>query len=69
MESYEKQLEEFKTFGSLENLPKYLKKAQHLDTRIQNAQDKIDRFNEEEAAYGWEQSQYPQQKEVIIFIP
>jgi dynein heavy chain len=66
LESYEKQLEEFKTYGSLENLPKYLKKAQHLDTRIQNALDKIDRFNEEEVAYGWEQSQYPQRKKVII---
>ncbi|XP_021921863.1 dynein heavy chain 7, axonemal isoform X5 [Zootermopsis nevadensis] len=65
LELYEKQLEDFNTFGSLENLPKYLKKAQHLDTCIQNAQDKVESFNKEEVAYGWEQSQYPQQKELV----
>jgi dynein heavy chain len=59
LESYEKQLDELKTYGNLEDLPKYLKKVEHLDTRIKNALDKIDRFNEEEIAYGWEQSQYP----------
>jgi dynein heavy chain len=64
LESYEKQLDEFKTYGNLEDLPKYLKKVQHLDTRIQNALDKIDHFNDEETAYGWEKSQYPLRKKV-----
>lgn len=64
LESYEKQLDEFKTYGNLEDLPKYLKKVQHLDARIQNALDKIHHFNEEEIAYGWEQSQYPLRKKV-----
>jgi dynein heavy chain len=64
LESYEKQLDEFKTYGNLEDLPKYLKKVQHLDTRIRNALDKIDHFNDEETAYSWEQSQYPLQRKV-----
>ncbi|PSN56752.1 Dynein heavy chain 7 [Blattella germanica] len=64
LETYEKQLEEFETYGNIEELPKYLKKAQHLDNRIQSALDKIDRFNEEEVAYGWEQSQYPLRKKL-----
>jgi len=53
-----------KTYGKLEDLPKYLKKAQQLDAHIQDAVDKIDHFNEEEVAYGWEQSQYPLRKKV-----
>ncbi|XP_033607299.1 dynein heavy chain 7, axonemal isoform X2 [Cryptotermes secundus] len=64
LESYEKQLDEFKTYGNLEDLPKYLKKVQHLDARIQNALDKINHFNEEEVAYCWEQSQYPLRKKL-----
>ncbi|XP_069698472.1 dynein axonemal heavy chain 7 [Periplaneta americana] len=64
LESYEKQLEEFKTYGNMEELPKYLKKAQHLDARIQGALDKIDRFNEEEVAFNFEQSQYPLRKKL-----
>jgi dynein heavy chain len=64
LEAYEKQLEDLRSFGNLEDLPKYLKKVQHLDARIQNALDKIQCFNQEEEAYGWEQSQFPLRKKV-----
>ena len=61
---YEKQLEDLKSCGNLEDLPKYLKKVQHLDARIHNALDKIQCFNAEEDAYGWERSQFPLQEQV-----
>lgn len=64
LESYEKQLEDLKSCGNLEDLPKYLKKVQHLDARIHNALDKIQCFNAEEDAYGWERSQFPLQEQV-----
>jgi dynein heavy chain len=69
LESYEKQLEDLKSYGNLEDLPKYLKKVQHLDARIHNALDKIQCFNKEEDAYGWELSQFPQQKQVRYGLP
>jgi len=64
LESYEKQLEDLKSYGNLEDLPKYLKKVQHLDARIHNALDKIQCFNAEEDAYGWKRSQFPLQEHV-----
>lgn len=64
LESYEKQLEDLKSYGNLEDLPKYLKKVQHLGARIHNTLDKIRCFNAEEDAYGWERSQFPLQEQV-----
>nr|CAD7415303.1 unnamed protein product [Timema poppensis] len=64
LEHYKKQLEEFKSYGDIEELPRYLKKALHLDNRIQQALEKIDQFNSEEVAYKWEQSQYPLRKQL-----
>jgi dynein heavy chain len=69
LESCEKQLEDLKSYGNLEDLPKYLKRVQHLDARIQNALDKIQCFNEEEDAYGWERSEFPLQKQVRHGLP
>ena len=64
LESCNKQVEDLKSCGNLEDLPKYVKKVQHLDAHIHNALDKIQCFNEEEDAYGWERSQFPLQKQV-----
>ncbi|KAM4608668.1 dynein axonemal heavy chain 7 [Polymixia lowei] len=64
LKSYSMQVEEFATFGDLTDLSKYLKKAQALNARLELAMDKIDGFNQEEEAFGWPVSQYPQRKKV-----
>lgn len=66
LETYNKLVEEFQTYSDVEELPKYLKKALHLDSKLIAAMEKIDRFNEEEQAFGWELSQYPMRKKVLI---
>ncbi|XP_071441952.1 dynein axonemal heavy chain 7 [Hetaerina americana] len=61
---YDKQVEEFKEFGDLEELPQYLKKAQALDNKLQLGLERIDEFNADERAFQWEQSDYPLRKQV-----
>lgn len=41
LDSYSKQLEEFQTFGDMSDVPKYLKKAQALNQRLESAADKV----------------------------
>uniref|UniRef100_A0A3Q3KEU7 Dynein axonemal heavy chain 7 n=1 Tax=Monopterus albus TaxID=43700 RepID=A0A3Q3KEU7_MONAL len=62
--SYSAQVEEFATFGELMDLSKYLKKAQALNAKLELATEKINEFNQEEEAYGWTVSQYPQHKKI-----
>ncbi|XP_039266483.2 dynein axonemal heavy chain 7-like isoform X2 [Styela clava] len=64
LEGYSKQLEEFAGFADLAEVPRYLKKAQALTTRLETASEKIEQFNIEEEAFGWETSQYPQRKQL-----
>uniref|UniRef100_A0A670HTF5 Dynein axonemal heavy chain 7 n=1 Tax=Podarcis muralis TaxID=64176 RepID=A0A670HTF5_PODMU len=61
LESYAKQVEEFYSYGDLQEINRYLKKAQALNTKLDAA---IDQFNAEEEAYGWLTSQYPQRKKI-----
>ncbi|KAK7169080.1 hypothetical protein R3I93_005162 [Phoxinus phoxinus] len=64
LESYEQQVEEFMSFGDLSELSKYLKKAQTLNSKLDLIMEKIRGFNQEEEAFGWPVSQYPQRKTV-----
>ncbi|KAM7380824.1 hypothetical protein PAMP_004096 [Pampus punctatissimus] len=64
LESYSVQVEEFTAFGELADLSKYLKKAQGLNAKLELAMEKINDFNQEEEAYGWSISQYPQRKKI-----
>ncbi|XP_004674896.1 PREDICTED: dynein heavy chain 7, axonemal [Condylura cristata] len=64
LESYAKQSEEFHSFGDLQDVHRYLKKAQTLNTKLDLAADKIEQFNAEEEAFGWLPSIYPQRKKV-----
>ncbi|XP_070188303.1 dynein axonemal heavy chain 7-like isoform X3 [Littorina saxatilis] len=65
LESYAKQMEEFQGFGEMQDIQRYLKKAQTLDTKLQAAADKIEAFNLEEEAFGWQTTAYPQRISII----
>lgn len=41
LESYQKQIEEFASFGDMNDIQKYLKKAQSLDNKLNIAADKV----------------------------
>lgn len=41
LESYSKQLEEFQTFGDMQEIQRYFKKAQALNQRLESAADKV----------------------------
>lgn len=72
LESYGKQVEEFQSYGDIEELPRYLKKALTLDGRLIKAIQIVDQFNEEERAFQWEESFYPLRKVVsswFVFCP
>uniref|UniRef100_A0A8C3PBV6 Dynein axonemal heavy chain 7 n=1 Tax=Chrysemys picta bellii TaxID=8478 RepID=A0A8C3PBV6_CHRPI len=64
LESYSKQVEEFYTFGDIQEVNRYLKKAQALNAKLDVAADKMDQFNAEEEAFGWIASQFPQRKKI-----
>lgn len=51
-------------WGEYEEIHRYQRKAQTLENRLIAAMDKIDKFNEEEAAFGWEITQYPLRKRI-----
>lgn len=59
LESYDKQLLEFASFGDLQEVKRYQKKAQALEARLEEATEKIETFHAEEDAFEWDRSQYP----------
>lgn len=63
LEIYWEQIQDYENWGDIAALAKYKKKANVLDNRLIAAMEKIDKINEEEAAYGWELSQYPLRKQ------
>ncbi|XP_027721801.1 dynein heavy chain 7, axonemal [Vombatus ursinus] len=64
LDSYSKQVEEFFGFGDIQDINRYLKKAQALDAKLDSAAEKIEQFNAEEEAFGWPASVYPQRKKI-----
>ncbi|XP_078260700.1 dynein axonemal heavy chain 7 [Rhinoraja longicauda] len=63
LETYSRQAEEFATFAEISDVSRYLRKAQTLNTKLNQAIEKIDQINVEEQAFGWTESQYPQRKQ------
>ncbi|XP_069839698.1 dynein axonemal heavy chain 7 isoform X1 [Dendropsophus ebraccatus] len=64
LENYGKQVEEFDAYGDIQEVNKYLKKAQSLNSKLEQAVEKVDQLNSEEEAFGWAASQYPQRKKI-----
>ncbi|XP_028940048.1 dynein heavy chain 7, axonemal, partial [Antrostomus carolinensis] len=64
LKSYSKEAEELSTFGDIQEVNRYLKKAQALNTKLDLAAEKIDQFNSEEESFGLPISQYPQHKNI-----
>ncbi|CAB0035335.1 unnamed protein product [Trichogramma brassicae] len=64
LETYSKLVEEYQYLGDIEEVFRYQKKGQVLENKLMHAMEKIDKFNEEENAFGWEVTQYPLRKEV-----
>lgn len=63
LERYRDKVKEYENLGDYSLLAKYRDQAAILDKNLVDAMDKIDRINEEEAAYDWETSQYLSRKE------
>lgn len=61
-----RQVEELQTYGDINELQRYQKKAHMLDSKLDQAMTRIDQFNEEEKAYKWEESFFPMRKQVSI---
>ncbi|XP_075466156.1 dynein axonemal heavy chain 7 [Ascaphus truei] len=64
LETYAKQVEEFVAFGDFQEVNKYLRKAQAMNSKLDIAAEKIDQLNAEEEAFGLAASQYPQRKKI-----
>lgn len=52
-------MDDFYTYGNVDDLAKYLKKAQTLNSKLELCREKIDQFNMEETAFEWELTGYP----------
>ncbi|CAH1790213.1 unnamed protein product [Owenia fusiformis] len=65
IDGYAKQVEEFQTFGDMNEISRYLRKCQALDGKLQAAADKVEAFNTEEESFGWETTQYPKRMTTI----
>ena len=63
LETYWEQVQDYENWGDIKHLLKYKRKAGVLDNKLILAMEKIDKINEEEAAFGWELSQYPLRKQ------
>lgn len=68
LNQYMRQVDELQTYGDINDLQKYQKKAQILTNKLDNAMERIDQFNEEEKAFEWEESFFPMRKQVSCKI-
>ncbi|KAF5402027.1 Dynein axonemal heavy chain 7 [Paragonimus heterotremus] len=64
LESYRRQVDEFQGLGDLNEINRYLKKAQALDVKLEQAVGKIEGFNADEEHLKWDTTVYPLRAEV-----
>ncbi|GAA51425.1 dynein heavy chain 7 axonemal [Clonorchis sinensis] len=64
LEAYRRQVDEFQGLGDLNEINRYLKKAQALDAKLEQAALKIEGFNTDEEALKWDTTAYPLRAEV-----
>lgn len=64
LQSYSTIIQEFKSFGEVTDVEKYLKNAQALDTKLQAASKKIEDINFEENSYELPKTTYPIRNEI-----
>lgn len=55
---------EFASFGDVDEVKRYQKRAQALTSKLDAAVDKIEEFNTEEDLFEWERVKYPQRKQL-----
>ncbi|TPX60170.1 hypothetical protein SpCBS45565_g07578 [Spizellomyces sp. 'palustris'] len=65
LDDFQKQVEELKEVGDLDEMPFYVKKVQTLAKQLQSAADTIAAFNKEEQLFGWNVTVYPQRKQIM----
>jgi dynein heavy chain len=68
LEGYDKQLQEFEMYGDLQDIKRYLKKAEALHSRLEEAAERIEGFHTEEEAFDWDRSQYPLRNKLVKIL-
>ncbi|KAI8996174.1 dynein heavy chain and region D6 of dynein motor-domain-containing protein [Gaertneriomyces semiglobifer] len=65
LEDFQRQVDELKDVGDLDEMPFYVKKVQTLAKQLQAAAETIATFNKEEQLFGWTVTVYPQRKQIM----
>ena len=68
LESYIRQIDEYRSMGDYNEIGKYLKSAQRLQSRFDALNEKITGFNHEEELMGWEASKFPSLVEAVATL-
>lgn len=65
LEASNAQVDEFYTYGDVNELSQYMKKAQVLNNKLSVFQETISQFNMEEGAFSWDETSYPLWQETV----
>ncbi|CAF3434426.1 unnamed protein product [Rotaria sp. Silwood1] len=65
LENYTKQVEELQEMGNIKELPRYHKKAQHIEQKLTQAAERIEQFNVEEESFKWDTTSYPLRQQTL----
>lgn len=68
LETYSKQSEEFRTYGDIDEVKKYARKAQSLEAKLNTAGEKIEAINEEEESFELDVTTFPLRQQLLTFI-